>query len=1756
MSVKRRFNPYSGFRWDIPHLRSIESSVSNDFDDVLRGLVTGLNRPLLVRGFNIQVPDAAVNATSLKVTVADSVLLHSSATESGTILQVPAGTADEVLDPANSRVVGAFQNGVPNYVALDYRRITDASTTDNTAGWSAAQKLEFQRTAPLGRVLDYRFVVTSSGFGSLMPLWVIGVSATGSVQYITKATQNLFRLGSGGSNPDPQASFNWGGLSNDQDGASARREWINESATQTTNPVTIAPGDDSNAFSYGDYSIHSLKDWMDAVMTRFKEVTGSSYWYLDSQLFEKSPNLFDTWFDTAGSNLTGAGSISYNFILEAKHPLNGAFQDATTDKTVLPTDSYVVGVQTGTKAIITSFSAAQLVINSVTNPSVTPFNYSETLYNRRIYRFDTAKQTLSDRIDGGYRWGYFQRLPINSGSDISVSSWSYDDRLITVNTSSDHGFQVGDQVEVTGLEFDNTPPLGEFTPSGVFMVKEVPSSTSFKFHYLYKLTTATAISASSKVRLDRAFNSSSYDYYRHPYLPRFAIEGWDYNGTTVTLLVPNHSFRAPIVQSGTIASGDNSIYGLTDTSSLRVGQEVAGPNIPDNTMIEEILDETSVLISKYATGASAAAFTFYDVAVISGLIAENNAPNGRFRITALGNESEIEITTAVAPTGDEHGIALDTSGNQNVGYMRFDRGYSAISVSHATPDPFNVIDADLDCFDDANFHYLISSSATPSIGTAFGAIQFDGIVALSEVLNPIPVSSISNPESGKLIVTTSVDHQLVTTTGPIDFTIFGSSKDSIYFRTFDNVTHLNVLSSTEFELEGTGLSGQSDYVNSGADLVFVKFSNNPYPGPIKWSDDMVVKAVIGDKSFTIPATATADGSALANRFNVNGVLGTAYLQDGEVAYITLERNKRVSSGALFSSTNGNQIVGATFPVREDGSPLVSGDFIKFEDESENRWFRISGEAGTPVLTNTFFLESDRGQPVTISQRPPRSGRLAYSKGVYDVVHVKQHWEVEPSADVYWLAVRRDNGKAASKVYFRGLELEVGEVRQINDNQATNLLTYTGAMSESAINPNYQSHDTSGQFQATQEVRVQQVDDESRMVTFYEAPDLGFQVGDKIRKVDGNLIYTYSVKQVLTSRTIVVSESLENAFNLQQVTRGADGVITVTAWGDHNLTTGDSVIISGVDIDVLNGIYEITVLNSTQFSCKKEIVFTGTTISGSATISGISASDTVQLETGMTINGPSIPADQTISNVNATSITITPGTAFVSSTETYTATFIGYLVGTGGFAKPVDPLKLGPEDTGTYLRQNYAIEDSDDLTMAIRKEDRELAKINTALTRPIYDESFLVQQINLNGTGLIQSGEYVYVGDRANPSFLAWVLHGNGTPQDPDPIEGTSPPGGWPGGHPTVGRNAILVAVISGSAGHGTTLYQKGVATGRSINNPGNPAFTAPTIKGASSFGGTDGVEIVMPPNRRTQLAGSSYIQWPSYLTYKASTNDIYAGEELMVIINDQIRQANVDYLETFGGPKGKIKIQRDLPANTRIRARLMAAYGSALAAKAAGVTLQTAYDSSFLNNYAIQELSNKPVSLTSGDQSTGGSALDIFGSIAVDGVYGGSVVGGLFGKADKSFDIGKEINRVNKLWTGESHIKTHDSHPGSDLKTITAAYTTTTAAATPILASAVTLSSGGKAVRIKAKATAWRSDGTNGAAAFEMHGAFYRDSSDVLSAIGSPASQIVGSSGDGINYAVAFGISGDDVLIVVYGSAGATVEWAVTIESQTVSNSS
>lgn len=1709
MGVKRRLTGYSGMRVDWPHIRSIESAISFDFDSVLRGMITGLDKPYLIRGFEIRIPDAAVSANSLQVEISDSVILHSTAGESGTIFTIPNGTAAEALNSSNPKVVGAFQNGVPNYVGLELVRVTDPDSADQTAGWSEAQKTEFQRTVPIGVILDYRYVITTSGFSTNLPLYVIGVSPTGATEYIQNSRDNLFRLGKGGTVPDPFSSFNFGAIENEQDTLSPRREWINENPGVNPNPVVVVPGDDEAAFRFGDFSIRSLKDWMDAIMTRFKEITGSSYWYTDSTLLGKSINTFDLWWDSIGSVMTGAGNISYNLILEIPGITSGAIQTKFLDNTVLSGDSYVEGATSGNKANLQAINTTQLVVNSLIRED---FIYDEVLRNRRIWRPNLAVFEIDDDVDlvNLDRIALVKRKPTAiAATPIGVASWSYTGNVITINTLAPHGLEVGDNALVSQLEL-SVETVG--VPNGVHLVKEVPSTTQFIYTAQVEPTGAPVTTGSSTIFLDNPE--------RHPFLPRYAIKEWEYAGTDIFLTIEDHGF-------------------------------VNGDDI-----------------------------------VVSGLVASTDAPNGRFLGVTVEPDRRIKYTAGAAPTG----TATVTVNS----FLRYDRYDFLLTISGASPDTYEATNVLATAWSDTQLSYVIGPNTFPAQPTASGAIVLDGVVAVSSVANPVKVLRVENNGSGELLVTTNAVHNYFTNPGPIDFTIYGDQSISPYIRTYsdmsintvtrtvntiekngisavvllsvlvntfdggeiitingvdftegvdwsvggtdiltagniataingygpfsgvisatDNLdgsvtltadvvgvagnaivvsisnegatTNLQFNSDTFFggfsylevitdtahgfyagnvltisgsgapenfngtftissilgantfrvDFGGNGVAGTqaggsvinlsqfklipiapngtvilpppSSYVNSTNADVFARSPNNPYPGPVQWDADIQVKGIIGDRYFIIPQSATAEGTAVADKFNINGLTGTAFLQDGEVAYIELERNKLVSAGVTYTTSGTDVIIGAVPPIDENNAPLQAGDFVKFESDSESRWLRIKGTVGTDILTNSFQLESDNGQQPSAIQRPNATGRLLYSKTVYPVITVKPHYLVSPNPDIYWIAVRRDNGSSKSKVYFRSLELEQGEVRQTNDNEMSNLLVYTGAGTEAAINPNYTVIDANGPYGPTQTLvvgsNVEDIDINTRMITFIEGPELGFEAEDKITFTHPitSLPVTYTVNFLISSRTVVVKEDIAD-------------------------------------------------------------------------------------------------------------------------------------------------LQLGQDVT--FIRTNYKINDTDNLTFTARKMNRESARINTSLERPIYDESAYIVQMNMNGAGTVKSGSFIYQGTADNPSALAWVLHGNDTVVETIESFGQ----GMPGGHPSIGANAILIHVYSGTWLDGSAIYQAGANTGRTVNNSGDPEFTSPEIAG-----GVNGVEIVLPPNRRTQVTGSAIIIWPTYCTYKASLDPILAGEELMVIANDSIRQATVDYDETFGGPKGKIKFIRSLPPKTRLRFRILPAFGSALAKLAGNVTLQLAYDGGRI----ISTIAGLPVDIRAGDAGTGGTGLALRGSMEIngEGAIPGDIIGGIFGprtpvNQDQAFVIGKESNKPKEVWAGSDFIKTHTGYTGSAWVRKTASGVSTGASSFVISTTAINVTPG-KSARVAMNATARRTDGPLGIASFRIEATFYNTGAGVQVA-GSPTTMHYGGAGDGDQYAVSFGVLGDDVVLVVFGTTGSTIQWVTGIDYQILEGS-
>lgn len=1634
MAVKRRLTGYSGMRVDWPHVRSIESAMSYDFDQVLRGLVTGLGNPYIIRGFDLEIPAAAVPASSLRVTVADSAILHSSAAESGTIFTIEPDAGLDVLSANSDYVVGSFQNGTTNYVSLELIRSTDTETVDQTSGWSQSQKTAFSRTVPTAKTLGYRYIINSSSFSTNLPLWIVKTASNGNIVYITQCKDSLFRLGRGGSQPNPYYMYDWNGADNSaQFPADPRHEWV--STDPSLNPVSVLPGQNPQAFNLGDFAIRSLKEWMDAIMTRLKEITGSSTWYGNSIPIPPISNL--AW-DSIGSVMTGTGSMVYNMIYEIIQPTSGAIQTQFTDLGISGSDSYIYGVLSQNQATLSAFYNNQLLIHSQLKTSWTN---GETIWNRRIYRpLHPTEWYLDSNSDGvginqgGYRLAVLRSEAVTADPSVSVSSWSYDpdstgdDRYIEIVTATPHGLSVGDYVNLDSLQLSVAPHR---VPEAVFMVKEVVDSVTYRFHCPFEITGTPAAGGTSAKVISHSV---------HPYMPKWAITEWGIDGSVNTIA----RITAP---SHTMSNGDT--------------------------------------------------------VVVSGLVSNTDGEvmNGRW-VATVESDLRISFDTGVALTG----TVLTVSS----AYLRPDSHSFILSVADAVPDVYNIDNDTVTVYDDAQLAYAIGPDTLSTQSTAEGAYEFDGVVAvmlstpLARVLkvynygnnngNVAPYKDGVHPNYS-IKVNVDIYHQQINV-NDITFVINGDTTLSQYIRTYDHMdlrrvkysissivgggATVTVTTSTDHELAtgdlvyimGTGqaawdlnefsitriddtsfsfvettvdtqasgtaenkysfwlepVTGQGTEVFATAGDtwnnpppastlkdVFIRYVQNPYAGPIQWTSDIIVKGIVGDLRFSILQTAHADGSIDANRFNSGGLTGTAYLKEGEVAYLKLKRNLSVTSGATYISGGGDTITGP-LPLDEDGNSLQDGDFVKFVGESDVHWCRING---TPSA-GSFTLIADNGQQPTVYQRPANQGALLYCKGKYDTVTVQPHYLIDEDEDIYWIAVRRDNGSPKSRVYLRGMELEQGEVREINDNEPSNLLIYTGAGNEAAVNPNYSMSDEFGEYTSTEELTMGgnplDVDIPRKTLTFETGPKYGFAEGDKLGiNTPSGVVEIWTVDYPLSSLTVVVKEDISN--------------------------------------------------------------------------------------------------------------------------------FLSILA-----AQPI-------KSTVTYYRSNFGIEDSDNLTKAQRKTNRFDAKQHTDMNRPIYDESIvplLLPLSSITGGELdVHSGSYIYqtaTDETAwqTPTALAWVIHGSwdgigaAYTEDIEDTTKTMPAGDW-------GDDYCLIHVISGDWKlDGGAVYQYlptgAVDTGRTVNNPTNPDLVSPTL--------ASGTELVLPPNRRTQVTGSgSYIKFGSNSNYKSSLLPQFTGEELMVIVNDTIREAEVDYQESFGGPKGMISLLRDFPPNSRLRFRVMAAYGSALIKASGGVSLQIAYD----NGSVINTNAGTPVDIRAGDSGTGGTALKVEGSLEIDG----KGVGGIFGPrspdVDQIFVIGKESNKPNEVWTGENYIKSHTGYAGSAWSQRTASGLSSGASLAAMPNTAVTVATN-KVARICMTATARATSGAAGGASFRIEGTFYNIGAGVVAA-GSPVTTHLGGFGEGNLYAVAFGVSGNDVQLVVLGTSGSTIQWVFSMDYQVIEDS-
>jgi hypothetical protein len=403
MAIRRSVAWISQLRVDVPDMRSMESAVRSDFDEMIESLVTGENLGYVVRGFEINMVGANGNsANGLSVVVADSAILHTTSLVSGTIFKVAAGTPVEILSSTvNTKVSGSFAPSSTNYVSIDFSRAADASTQAPRAIWDPTNKIETSKVLPVAELMNYIFKINTTGFAAdTLPMAVVQTDAANNVTSITDRRPMLFRLGTAGfSSPNPSYKY----------------PWTNQPEGRVENPPTSTSS--ANPFHGGDKQIKSQKEWMDAVMSIIQEITGGIYWYS---------------LGTGGS-ITGIRSDGINTVATGRATITHASGTPGKLNWDFPIRNRVLGSRL--TYVVSSYAAGSdmtlvdgqvAYVNLVRNIGIIPnliFTNSSAVVNSVGAIAWTTDLIAGDyiKIDGVGDEGYYEIFSVDSSSQVTLT---------------------------------------------------------------------------------------------------------------------------------------------------------------------------------------------------------------------------------------------------------------------------------------------------------------------------------------------------------------------------------------------------------------------------------------------------------------------------------------------------------------------------------------------------------------------------------------------------------------------------------------------------------------------------------------------------------------------------------------------------------------------------------------------------------------------------------------------------------------------------------------------------------------------------------------------------------------------------------------------------------------------------------------------------------------------------------------------------------------------------------------------------------------------------------------------------------------------------------------------------------------------------------------------------------------------------------------------------------------------------------------
>ena len=290
MAVLGRLLVSGAERIDLADLLSIESYVAGDFKYLLKGLVGG-SKPYILKGFDIIDPQNVVNQSdTCSIRVAESIVFFPNS---------DSGCFYHGLEEGNTNaqpLIPELRKNATNYVYLTFS--TFSTATDTRAFWDpdfdGGNGGEYTQDVDTESVLRCEVNVSVGSFpANTIPIAKITVGAN-LIESIEDSRDLMFRLGNGGVSPDPYSSFAFRSLPS--------------TGYERAEPPTKMETGGVNPFQGADKNIISLKEWMDVVMTKLKELGGTTYWYEDTSTY----SLVNLFSDALGITFKSKGQWSHD----------------------------------------------------------------------------------------------------------------------------------------------------------------------------------------------------------------------------------------------------------------------------------------------------------------------------------------------------------------------------------------------------------------------------------------------------------------------------------------------------------------------------------------------------------------------------------------------------------------------------------------------------------------------------------------------------------------------------------------------------------------------------------------------------------------------------------------------------------------------------------------------------------------------------------------------------------------------------------------------------------------------------------------------------------------------------------------------------------------------------------------------------------------------------------------------------------------------------------------------------------------------------------------------------------------------------------------------------------------------------------------------------------------------------------------------------------------------------------------------------